>query len=176
MKLKSTFVTYFIVANTTNNGLRIHYMDDIEKCGSMRKYAYVDTEPDDCVTIIYTSGSSGFLKGAIISQSAFRATFPRWCLPCSNERVALSYRPMAWAADRDAVIATFLSGGRSGFSTGDPSRLMEELALIRPSYFGGPQPGQHMKREKKSDRGFFLSFCGDECNYVEKNTPFLRAG
>jgi fatty acid CoA ligase FadD9 len=138
MKLKSTFVTDLIIENTANNGPRIHYMDDIEKCGSMRKYEYVETEPDDCVTIIYTSGSSGFPKGAIISESAFRATFPRWCLPCSNERVTLSYRPMAWSADRNAVITTFLSGGRSGFSTGDPSRLMEELALIRPSYFGGP--------------------------------------
>ena len=45
---------------------------------------------------------------------------------------------MAWAADRDAIITTFLCGGRTGFSTGDPSRLMEELALVRPTYFGAP--------------------------------------
>ncbi len=36
------------------------------------------------------------------------------------------------------VIATFFNGGRTGFSTGDPSRLMKELALVRPSSFGGP--------------------------------------
>jgi fatty acid CoA ligase FadD9 len=113
-------------------------MGDIEKDGSIKKYEYVSTEPDDCLTIIYTSGSTGFPKGVMISESAFRATFPRWCLSSSIERVTLSYRPLAWAADRNAIITTFLAGGRTGFSTGDPSRLMEELALIRPSSFGAP--------------------------------------
>ena len=124
--------------NLANDGPSIHYMDDIEKDGSIKKYDYVDIEPDDCLTIIYTSGSTGFPKGAMLSESAFRATFPRWCLPSANDRVTLSYRPLAWAADRDAVITTLLCGGRTGFSTGDPSRLMEELALVRPTYFGAP--------------------------------------
>ncbi|CAF3037530.1 unnamed protein product, partial [Rotaria sp. Silwood2] len=127
-----------IFQNTPDNGLSIHFMGDIEQAGFIKKYDYVTVEPDDCLTIIYTSGSTGFPKGAIISESAFRATFPRWCLPSSLERVTLSYRPLSWAADRDAIITTFLCGGRTGFSTGDPSRFMEELGLVRPTYFGAP--------------------------------------
>ncbi|CAF4013142.1 unnamed protein product, partial [Rotaria sp. Silwood1] len=127
-----------IISSISDNGTSIHFMGDIEKAGSIKKYDYVTIKPDDCLTIINTSGSTGFPKGAMISESAFRATFPRWCLPSSLERITLSYRPLAWAADRDAVITTFLSGGRTGFSTEDPSRLMEELALVRPTYFGGP--------------------------------------
>ncbi|CAF1606423.1 unnamed protein product [Adineta ricciae] len=116
----------------------LHSMNDVEKNGLMKPYEYVEIGPSDPLTIIYTSGSSGFPKGAIISEGAFRATFPRWFLPSSLERVTFSYRPLVWAADRDAIITTFLCGGRTGFYTGDTSRLMEELALVRPTYFGSP--------------------------------------
>ncbi|CAF1184558.1 unnamed protein product [Adineta steineri] len=127
-----------ISPNKSDNDLAIHYMGDIENDGLAKKYEYVSMEPDDHLTIIYTSGSTGFPKGAIISESTFRATFPHLGMTSSLERITLSYRPLAWSADRDAVITTFLDGGRTGFSTGDPSRLMEELALVRPNYFGAP--------------------------------------
>ncbi|CAF0854656.1 unnamed protein product [Adineta steineri] len=120
---------------TEGNDICIHYMGDIEKYGATNLYSYVSTKHEDCLTIIYTSGSSGFPKGAIISQNTFRASFPRRCPSSAPDYIHFSYRPLAWAADRDAIIATFLHGGRTGFSTGDPSRLMEELALVRPSDF-----------------------------------------
>ena len=123
------------VSESVPNGLSIHYMGDIERNGSMKKYEYVDTAPDDCLTITYTSGSSGFPKGVILSESVFRAKFPGWCLPYYIDRVVLSYRPLAWGADRNTIITVILSGGRVGFSTGNPSRLMEEIALVRPTYF-----------------------------------------
>ena len=110
-------------------------MNDIEAFGAIKQYDYVSLEPTDCLTIIYTSGSSGFPKGAMISEETFRASFPNWCLPTSVECVCFSYRPLAWATDRDTVISTFLRGGRTGFFTGDSSRLMEELALVRPTHF-----------------------------------------
>ncbi|CAF4161597.1 unnamed protein product, partial [Adineta steineri] len=125
-------------ACATHNGLSIHFMEDIEKYGSIKQYDYVSIGPDDCLTIIYTSGSTGFPKGAMMSESTFRSAFPQWCVSSSIDQITFSYRPLAWVTDRDAIIATFFSGGRTGFSTGDPSRLMEELALVRPSSFSGP--------------------------------------
>ncbi len=113
-------------------------MGDIEKSGFIKKYDRLSIKPDDCLTIIYTSGSSGFPKGAIISEEAYRETFPFWFTSCMVERITFCYRPLAWAADRDGAIGTFLSGGRIGFSTGDVSRLMEELAIVRPTYFAAP--------------------------------------
>ncbi|CAF0942951.1 unnamed protein product [Rotaria sordida] len=122
---------------TKEQGISIHYMKDIENYGSTNQYDYVNTKPADCFTILYTSGSSGFPKGTMVSENAFRAAFPQRfpSLSSSVDYINFSYRPLAWAADRDAIIITFLHGGRTGFSTGDPSRLMEELALVRPSDF-----------------------------------------
>jgi len=113
-------------------------MGDIEKSGSIKKYDHVSMKPDDCLTIIYTSGSSGFPKGAIISEEAYRATFPNFFTASLLERITFCYRPLAWAADRDAAMGAFFSGGRTGFSTGDVSRLMEELAIVRPTQFSAP--------------------------------------
>jgi fatty acid CoA ligase FadD9 len=119
-------------------GPSLHYIGDIEKSGSMQKYDQVIMKPTDHMTIIYTSGSSGFPKGAIISEGAYRATFQNWFRSCLLERITFCYRPLAWAADRDTVTRTFLDGGRIGFSTGDVSRLMEELAIVRPTHFSAP--------------------------------------
>ncbi|CAF4537473.1 unnamed protein product [Rotaria sp. Silwood1] len=120
------------------NGLSIDYMGTIERYGAMKQYDYTITKPDDCITVIYTSGSSGFPKGAMISENAFRNNFPPLNITFRNERVKFCYRPLAWATDRESSIAVFLGGGRIGFSTGDITCIMEELALVRPTSFSAP--------------------------------------
>ncbi|CAF3749006.1 unnamed protein product [Rotaria sp. Silwood1] len=114
-------------------------MDEIEKLGSCKNSnEYVINNPDDCITIIYTSGSLGFPKGAMISENVFRVTFSQRTLFRNQENIKFSYRPLAWITDRKATIATFLEGGSTGFSTGDMNRLMEELALVSPTSFSAP--------------------------------------
>ncbi|CAF3631409.1 unnamed protein product [Adineta steineri] len=127
-----------IKAQAHANRFTLHYMGDIENLGSTKKYGRVMIKPTDCLTIIYTSGSSGFPKGSIISEEAYRETFRNWFISYNFDRVTFAYRPFAWASDRDASIGTFISGGRIGFSTGDVNRLMEELALVRPTSFAAP--------------------------------------
>jgi long-subunit acyl-CoA synthetase (AMP-forming) len=118
-----------------NNDLRIHYMGDIETYGSTKQYDSVIIKPDECITIIYTSGSSGFPKGAMISEANYLATFSRWCCPSSIDLIHFCYEPLAWASERDTIMRTLFGGGRTAFSTGDVSRLMEDLALVRPNSF-----------------------------------------
>ena len=113
-------------------------MSNVEEWGKLKKYTHSPTKPDECLTIIYTSGSSGFPKGAIISESAYRATFVDQYRTNLPERIKFTYRPLAWAADRDATIGAILCGGRIGFSTQDVNRLMEELSLVRPTQFSAP--------------------------------------
>ena len=158
------------LSKSESNGLSIHYMGDIERKGSVKKYEYVETAPDDCLTITYTSGSSGFPKGTILSESAFRAKFPQWCLPYYFHRVILSYRPLAWSADRMAIITVLLTGGQVGFSTGDSSRLMEEIALVRPSYFSGaPSIWNKIYTEYKTTLALSTAQCPPEAVPDEKN-------
>ncbi|UJR28961.1 hypothetical protein I4U23_010178 [Adineta vaga] len=123
------------ILNMVNNDLSIHYMNDIETYGIDKQYPTVNIDPNECFTITYTSGSSGLPKGAIISESIYRIMFSKFCRPLSFDYINFCYEPLAWATGRDAVIRTFLCGGRTGFSTGDMSRFVEELALVRPTIF-----------------------------------------
>jgi fatty acid CoA ligase FadD9 len=123
------------LAGVENNDLRIHYMGDIETYGSNKQYNPVNIEPNECVTIIYTSGSSGFPKGAMISESAYRAASTKSFFLSCMDLVNFCYEPLAWVSARATIVKTFYAGGRTGFSTGDVSRLMEDLALVRPHYF-----------------------------------------
>jgi long-subunit acyl-CoA synthetase (AMP-forming) len=121
-----------------HTSLSVYYMDDIEKVGARQQYPPVITQSTDCLTIIYTSGSSGFPKGVMISDSAFRSLFPEELSPSTGEYIVLSYHPLAWYGGRNNLFGTFLRRGRGAFSTGNASHLMEELALIRPTIFPAP--------------------------------------
>ncbi|CAF1312551.1 unnamed protein product [Adineta steineri] len=126
------------LASHTSMSISVHYMNDIEHIGSSRSYSYPTAQPTDCLTIIYTSGSSGSPKGVMISDSALRSIFPEGLSPHTGESIIFSYQPLSWYGGRNSVLWTFLCGGRVGFSTGNVSRLMEELALIRPLMFPAP--------------------------------------
>ncbi|UJR20192.1 hypothetical protein I4U23_023324 [Adineta vaga] len=154
------------------DGLSIHDMSTIERYGSMKRYEYVLIKPDDCITIIYTSGSSGFPKGAMISESSYRSNFPPLNLSFRDEHVKLCYRPLAWATDRQGSIAVFLGGGRIGFSTGDVNRLMEELLLVRPTSFSGP-PTIWNKIYSEYKATLSLITTDQSINEVEKSEEIL---
>ncbi|CAF3830902.1 unnamed protein product [Rotaria sp. Silwood1] len=145
-------------------------ISNIEKYGSTNQYDCVNTQPTDCFTILYTSGSLAFPKGTIVSENAFRAAFPQQ-LPSSSsaDYIHFSYRPLAWAADRDSIIITFLHGGRTGFSTGDPSRLLEELALVRPSDFAAsPNFWNKIYTEFKTSLALLTTCCLPEAKADEE--------
>ncbi|CAF4013379.1 unnamed protein product, partial [Adineta steineri] len=128
------------ISKTTveNANLSIHYMADIEKYGTMKYYESVPIGPTDCLTVIYTSGSSGFPKGVIINKDTFWSNFLRCYSLSYSEYVSFVYEPLAWLSGRESAITAFIRGGRTGFSSGDVSRLIEEMALVRPTQFGGP--------------------------------------
>jgi long-chain acyl-CoA synthetase len=126
------------ISDFVSGEIKMHCMNDIERTGSVTSHESVLMAPDDLITVLYTSGSSAFPKGIQVTELAFRSAFKRWCTLSSADHIYFSYRPLAWAADRDAVIATLICGGRTGFSTGDVACLMEELAMVRPSDFSCP--------------------------------------
>ena len=62
-------------------------MGEIEKDGAIKQREYIINDLDDCITIVYASGSTGLFKGAVISGNVFRATFPIRRLSRSDECV-----------------------------------------------------------------------------------------
>lgn len=98
--------------------------------GGCSDIAPLDTcEPEDGVVILYTSGTTGLPKGALISHRAeiARAQIQMLDLPASPEDVFVAWAPLFHMVSTDTVFKTFMIGGTVMITDGFDA---QELAQI----------------------------------------------
>jgi fatty acid CoA ligase FadD9 len=92
---------------------------------------------DPLATLMYTSGSTGFPKGALLTQSVWRS---HWQLRSLVQfarfpNISLNFYPLSHAMGRNAVLRTLMLGGVTHFTlASDMSTLFEDLRLVRPTF------------------------------------------
>ena len=92
-------------------------------------------------TINYTSGTTGNPKGVVLTHKNIctvangTSIFALPMVPNSND-VWYSYLPMAHIFERAVHCILMRVGGQWWFSSGDLTKLLEELAVVRPTIFG----------------------------------------
>ena len=95
--------------------------------------------PDDIATIVYTSGTTGPPKGCRITHASLLATVAAYDtqleLSAEEQLVIYLFLPLAHALARVAQIAVLQTGGTLAFWGGDPQRIIDELATVRPTHF-----------------------------------------
>lgn len=89
------------------------------------------TEPEGGMLIVYTSGTTGLPKGALISQRALIARAQQYCTEFGfdPDDMFLAYSPMFHIASADLVIATLMIGGTVTISDGLDYPLMRQLLM-----------------------------------------------
>jgi long-chain acyl-CoA synthetase len=100
------------------------------------RLAYVS--PGDVATIVYTSGTTGPPKGCVVSHSSLLATVAMYVDELElrdRQMVIYLFLPLAHSLARVAQYATLEAGGTLAFWGGDPKRIVDELAEIRPTHF-----------------------------------------
>ena len=94
--------------------------------------------PRDIATIVYTSGTTGPPKGCVVSHSSLLATVAMYVRELElrdSHMVIYLFLPLAHSLARVAQYATLEAGGTLAFWGGDPARIIDELAEVRPTHF-----------------------------------------
>jgi long-chain acyl-CoA synthetase len=118
-------------------GISVHFIGDVEKLGADSGLPMNPPQPDDIITINYTSGTTGNPKGVVLTHGnavaatasgrIFTETFPT--------DVLCSYLPLAHIYQRVVEQGSLSAGGSIGYFRGDILGLVDDMKLLRPTGF-----------------------------------------
>jgi long-chain acyl-CoA synthetase len=92
---------------------------------------------EDLATLVYTSGTTGPPKGCMLTHANLLATTRMYgeLLQLNPSHVLFQFLPLAHVLARVAQLVALDAGARISFAGPDTSRLLEELATVRPTHF-----------------------------------------
>ncbi|KAG9318273.1 hypothetical protein JVU11DRAFT_357 [Chiua virens] len=118
-------------------GVQIKELSEIESFGEAHLIDPIPASVDQIATLCYTSGTTSSPKGAILTHGNLATSAhsniygivypPNFCL--------MSYLPLAHIYERLIELTAMSIGGRIGYFTGDPLRLLEDAQSLKPHFF-----------------------------------------
>ncbi|KAL7582954.1 hypothetical protein Lser_V15G46307 [Lactuca serriola] len=92
---------------------------------------------EDIATICYTSGTTGTPKGVVLTHGNLIASVAAMTLSIkfNSTDIYISYLPLAHIYERANQIMLSYCGVAVGFYQGDNLKLMDDLAVLRPTLF-----------------------------------------
>ncbi|KAH7285771.1 hypothetical protein KP509_33G045300 [Ceratopteris richardii] len=118
-------------------GVQIVSFSRLEAQGRSNLKPFVPPQADDVATICYTSGTTGTPKGAVLSHGNLIANVAGSSLnyPIMPTDIYISYLPLAHIYERVNVLGMTAKGAALGFYQGDVMKLMDDMAVLRPTIF-----------------------------------------
>lgn len=117
--------------------ITIHGMDEVEKLGAVANIPFHPPQPQDIVTINYTSGTTGMPKGVVLTHA--NAMAGSACGRVKTEGlstdVLVSYLPLAHIYQRVGETGALSAGGAVGYFKGDILTLVDDMKLLKPTSF-----------------------------------------
>eukprot|EP00164_Ancoracysta_twista_P000625 GFYU01000829.1.p1 GENE.GFYU01000829.1~~GFYU01000829.1.p1 ORF type:complete len:682 (-),score=271.98 GFYU01000829.1:229-2274(-) len=119
-------------------GIKAYTMTELEEIGAKNKQDVIPPKPDDIATFCYTSGTTGDPKGAMLTHGNICAGISAAYaggVQLGPGDVHISYLPLAHMFERIVQAVCFNGGTAIGFYQGDPLKLLDDLAVLRPTLF-----------------------------------------
>ncbi|KAJ7702319.1 hypothetical protein B0H17DRAFT_1043697 [Mycena rosella] len=112
---------------------------EMEALGQAHLIEPLATNPSDVASICYTSGTTSMPKGVVITHQQFSSSVVTnlFGLDLPEGCSMFSYLPLAHIYERNNEMCQTALGGKIGFFTGDPLRLLEDCQILKPHFFPG---------------------------------------
>ena len=121
-----------------SEGLKIFRMDSLINHGSSLKTSLPDPDTESVFTLCYTSGTTGYPKGVMLSHKNVLSTgaaLQKLKITITEKDTHISYLPLAHVFERVVLIVIIARGGSVGFFGGDVMKLKEDLEALQPTIF-----------------------------------------
>jgi long-chain acyl-CoA synthetase len=121
----------------SQHGVQIWSMEGVEKLGKEVAHPYRPPQPEDILTINYTSGTTGDPKGVVLTHGNCVAavTSSRMSGNMSHKDSSMSYLPLAHIYGRVCDQTALAEGAALGFFHGNVLELVDDLKVLKPSGF-----------------------------------------
>ena len=120
-------------------GVSLRTFEDIIRIGKENRSGSPRTEPkpDDIYVISYTSGTTGDSKGVKLSHWNFlvSARAVRHVFDLHVGDAHISYLPYTHSYEQAMLSLALIIGLKIGFYTGNPLKLIEDCAALKPAIF-----------------------------------------
>ncbi|SJX65508.1 related to Long-chain-fatty-acid--CoA ligase 6 [Sporisorium reilianum f. sp. reilianum] len=116
-------------------GIEIFNWFEILDLGRKNLAAHIPPKLDTIHSFCYTSGTTGNPKAAIITAGMGGYVTNAMAFIKRDPFTVISYLPTAHIYARLCEIAIVRAGGRVGYFCGDTTRLMEDMAILKPTFF-----------------------------------------
>ncbi|KAJ5076667.1 long-chain-fatty-acid--coa ligase 5 [Anaeramoeba ignava] len=123
-----------------SHNINIYKFNEIFESGKQKQYPHQPNKADDLCSLIYTSGTTSQPKGVLTTHKNLISTIAGFYYigyDFSDNESYYSYLPLSHVYER-ALEGTMISiSARIGFSSGDNTKLVEEMQLVKPTIFTG---------------------------------------
>ncbi|KAJ4787081.1 Long-chain acyl-CoA synthetase 1 [Rhynchospora pubera] len=121
----------------STNGIEVIAFSKLQSEGQRTLQPFRPPKPDDIATICYTSGTTGTPKGVVLTHSSLIANVAgsSFSVDFGPSDVYISYLPLAHIYERVNQIGLVHYGVAVGFYQGDNLKLIDDLAVLRPTLF-----------------------------------------
>ncbi|KAJ8093193.1 medium-chain fatty acid-CoA ligase faa2 [Marasmius tenuissimus] len=116
--------------------VKVTELRELEVLGKANLIDIIPPQPDQLASICYTSHAKGY-DSALITHSnlAIAVSANLYGLELPDDGSMISYLPLAHIYGRLCELCMMAVGGKIGYFTGDPLRLLEDCQILKPYMF-----------------------------------------